>query len=108
MCWCNNTQIQNSINVLFCLPFCFSYFLLHFDSVTNSLPEIQDELKRDVDVVRHNIFAAEDNFIRPCQSGPCQWGELPNPDHERRVWKQRTMKKLYLDKIAIKKQLSKE
>ncbi|KAK7106924.1 small ribosomal subunit protein bS6m-like [Littorina saxatilis] len=78
-----------------------NYFLVHFDSPTNILPEVKDELKRDVDVVRHNIFSTEDHFRRPCLRGPCQFGELPNPDHERRVWKFRTLKKLHLTKKEV-------
>ncbi|KAK7503312.1 hypothetical protein BaRGS_00005577 [Batillaria attramentaria] len=75
-----------------------SYFLVHFDSSVNILPDVKDELKRDVDIVRHSIFRADEEFVRPCLKGPCQFGELPNPDHERRVWKRRLMKKLHLDK----------
>ncbi|XP_076444656.1 small ribosomal subunit protein bS6m-like [Babylonia areolata] len=73
-----------------------SYFLVHFDSPTSVLPEVKDEFKRDVDIVRHNVSSTEDSFVRPCLTGPCQFGELPNPDHERRVWKRRTLKKLNL------------
>ncbi|KAL8570935.1 hypothetical protein ACOMHN_023607 [Nucella lapillus] len=75
-----------------------SYFLVQFDSPTSTLPEVKDELRRDVDIVRHNIFSAENEVVRPCLRGPCQFGELPNPDHERRVWKKRTLKKLNLTK----------
>ena len=71
---------------------------MFFDSPTNVLPEVKDELGRDMDIVRHNVFAADEYFERPCLKGPCQFGELPNPDHERRVWKKRTLKKLHLTK----------
>ena len=71
---------------------------MHFDSSSNALAEVADEFKRDVDIVRHTIFSTEDDFEKPCLKGPCQFGELPNPDHERRVWKRRTLKKLHLSK----------
>ncbi|XP_041354202.1 28S ribosomal protein S6, mitochondrial-like [Gigantopelta aegis] len=71
-----------------------NYILIKFDGRTNSIMSIEDELKRDVDIIKPNIFREEEEFVRPCSKGPCVFGELPNPDHERRVWKRKALKKL--------------
>lgn len=76
----------------------YSYFLVQLDAPTNILPDVKDELQRDLDVIRHTCVRSDYTFPRPCLTGPCTFGELPNPDHERRVWKMKVQKKLHLTK----------
>merc|ERR1719367_2259583 len=62
-----------------------SYILVKFDSPTSLLKHVEEELHRDTDVIRKNIFDDEE-FVKPCLTGPCLFGELPNPDHEKTMW----------------------
>ncbi|XP_071113026.1 small ribosomal subunit protein bS6m-like [Haliotis cracherodii] len=73
-----------------------NYVLINFDSSPESVTNIQDDLKRDVDIIRPSILRRDEDFVRPCLRGPCLFNELPNPDHERRVWKRRVLKKVHM------------
>ncbi|KAK6168852.1 hypothetical protein SNE40_020024 [Patella caerulea] len=71
-----------------------NYFLLDVDISTNVIPDLRAYLHRDIDIVRPGILQKDLKFVRPCLEGECNFGELPNPDHERRVWKRKTLKKV--------------
>lgn len=48
--------------------------------------KLLEDLKRDTDIIRRNVFADEYRFDPPCLTGPCEFGEMKNPDHEKRIW----------------------
>ncbi|GAB1599737.1 28S ribosomal protein S6, mitochondrial-like [Argonauta hians] len=71
-----------------------SYFLINFDSPTNQIDDINDYLLRDVDIIKPGIVLSAKDDFRPCEYGPCVFGELTNPDHEKRIWRSRVLKRL--------------
>ncbi|CAL1542691.1 unnamed protein product [Lymnaea stagnalis] len=62
-----------------------NYILIKFDGSTQLPDQLKDIFKRDLDVIRRTVFA-EEEFVPPCLSGPCEFGEIKNPDHEKRLW----------------------
>ncbi|KAH9507259.1 28S ribosomal protein S6, mitochondrial [Bulinus truncatus] len=62
-----------------------NYILIKFDGSTNMFEPLSDIFTRDTDVIKRTIFL-EEEFVRPCLSGPCEFGEISNPDHEKRIW----------------------
>ncbi|KAK6986180.1 28S ribosomal protein S6 mitochondrial [Biomphalaria glabrata] len=62
-----------------------NYILIKFDASTKIHEPLMDIFSRDTDVIRKNMFS-EEEFVRPCLSGPCEFGEIKNPDHEKRLW----------------------
>ncbi|XP_005108269.3 28S ribosomal protein S6, mitochondrial [Aplysia californica] len=69
-----------------------NYILIQFDGATSLPTQLHEELRRDTDVIRRNVYT-DDEFVRPCLEGPCEFGELQNPDHEKRVWWSRVTKR---------------
>ncbi|CAI9726657.1 ribosomal S6, mitochondrial-like [Octopus vulgaris] len=74
------------------------YFLINFDSPTDKIVDLSEYLQRDVDIVRPGIILKKEEHLRPCEYGPCVFGELPNPDHEKRVWRTRVLKRLKISR----------
>lgn len=62
-----------------------NYVLIRFDGSTNLPKLIEEPMKRDSDVIRQAVFA-EREWVPPCLVGPCHFGEIQNPDHEKKIW----------------------
>ncbi|KAK2161995.1 hypothetical protein NP493_1548g00001, partial [Ridgeia piscesae] len=60
------------------------YFLVNFDSSGTVLPSLLDHLQRDLDIIRPRVLRKEEEVARPCEKGPCDFGEL-DEDKRRRV-----------------------
>ena len=48
-----------------------------------SISEVNDALKRDVDIIRCNLYHKRKTLKMPCEEGPCLWGEVTNEVHEK-------------------------
>lgn len=55
---------------------------------------MEREFKRDNTVIRASLDRKNEEFRRPCLDGPCVFGEIPDPLHEKRVYRRRTLKTL--------------
>lgn len=42
--------------------------------------------------MRNGIARKVEEFRRPCLDGPCQFGEIPDPMHEKRIYKKKVLK----------------
>jgi hypothetical protein len=75
---------------LLCLPFLFSYFIFYFQSPSSVVDDLNEELNRDVDIIRPAFLNRDvDRFQKPCEKGPCMWGEIPHPMHEKIIGKRK-------------------
>lgn len=64
--------------------FCsFSYFLINFDSPADAIKPIKDYMTRDSDIIRPRVLRKEEEVGRPCQDGPCDFGELDDEKRRR-------------------------
>ncbi|XP_063403841.1 small ribosomal subunit protein bS6m-like isoform X1 [Mytilus trossulus] len=70
------------------------YFLLNFDSPVESLKPIKQGFKEHRDVVRAGLERTDQVLQKPCLDGPCQFGEIPDPLHEKRIYRQKVTKRL--------------
>ncbi|XP_074662250.1 small ribosomal subunit protein bS6m-like [Tubulanus polymorphus] len=70
-----------------------NYFFVKFSSPITELVDLNEELGRDVDIIRRHIVAPDEPFDRPCKYGPCVWGEIPNPNYEKMIGKLRSFRK---------------
>ncbi|GFS12389.1 28S ribosomal protein S6 [Elysia marginata] len=62
-----------------------NYVLIKFDGSTH-LPQLLEEpMKRDSDLIRQTVFADRE-WVPPCLTEPCHFGEIQNPDHEKNIW----------------------
>ena len=61
----------------------FSYFLMNFDSPPEVPLELMDNLYRDGDIIRRRILRKEEEVGRPCDKGPCDYGELDDDKRKR-------------------------
>ena len=59
---------------LYCIY--FRYFLINFDSPVDTLVDLNDHLGRDLDIIRPRFLRKDEIFVRPCERGPCYWGEM--------------------------------
>lgn len=64
------------------------------DTPVEAIEDLTDNLQRDVDVIRPSILRKMEEFVAPCEKGPCQFGELINPDDDRRAWQKKILKSL--------------
>lgn len=62
-----------------------NYILIRFDGKTDIPLELENSFKHDMDVIRKSVFL-EEKWVPPCLTGPCEFGELKNPDHEKGIW----------------------
>uniref|UniRef100_A0A0B6Y7K6 Small ribosomal subunit protein bS6m n=1 Tax=Arion vulgaris TaxID=1028688 RepID=A0A0B6Y7K6_9EUPU len=62
-----------------------NYVLIRFDGNTLLPSQLNDVLRRDTDVIMKTVFLDE-VFTPPCTVKACEFGEIKNPDHEKRLW----------------------
>ena len=55
--------------------------MINFDCPGTPLVNLLDHLQRDLDIIRPRILRKEEEVSRPCEAGPCDFGEL---DEEKR------------------------
>lgn len=79
---------------------------MNFDSAPSLPAQLSDFLHRDIDIVRPTIVLKDDGFIPPCKltEQECNFGELENPDHEKRIWRGRIVRNLKLRHYDKKKE----
>ncbi|ESO89110.1 hypothetical protein LOTGIDRAFT_229034 [Lottia gigantea] len=74
-----------------------NYFTVDFDLSPNQMSTLRKVLLQDSDVVRPGIVHKEEKFVRPCVKNPeneCDFGELKNPDFEKRAWKKQILRRV--------------
>ena len=65
------------------------------DVSVENIRQVEREIVKDDIVIRSNILRAQKPFRRPCNTGiECNFGEIPIPDYEKRLWKNKNIKKL--------------
>ncbi|CAG5132592.1 unnamed protein product [Candidula unifasciata] len=62
-----------------------NYILIRFDGKTDIPAQLEGSFKYDTDVIKKRVFL-EEKWVPPCTTGPCEFGELKNPDHEKGIW----------------------
>ncbi|KAL4233454.1 28S ribosomal protein S6 [Mactra antiquata] len=70
-----------------------NYFCIQFNSSTDAMAKISKSYNDYDDVLRHGIVKNEVEPRRPCLDGPCQFGELKNPDHDRAAYTRRVLQR---------------
>ncbi len=88
----NYDQLSSIFKELYiCL---FSYFVVHFDASTEMLPIIKKDWNRNSNIVKSG-FDRREEFRKPCLDGQqCLFGDIPDPLHEKKMYKQKTTRKL--------------
>lgn len=69
------------------------YFCIQFDSGTKTMSKIAEIYKQTPEIVRIGIVKLQPEPRRPCLDGPCLFGELPNPDHDKTAYKRRVLQR---------------
>jgi len=72
-----------------------NYFSVKFDSPVSTLEPLRDHLQRDDDVLHNGILRTEEEIQRPCEIGPCDWGELTEEKRMRQELRTQTLIKKY-------------
>ncbi|XP_064629195.1 small ribosomal subunit protein bS6m-like [Lineus longissimus] len=67
-----------------------NYFIFNFQSPSAVVEDLNEELNRDVDVIRPAFLNRDvERFEKPCEKGPCIWGEIKHPMHEKIIGKRK-------------------
>ena len=53
------------------------------------------------EVIRTGVLKKQEETRRPCLDGPCLFGELPNPDHDRAAYTRKLMTKYKNKKVSV-------
>lgn len=68
-----------------------NYFCIQFESSVEAMEEINKKCSRTKEVIRCNILREQEPMRRPCLDGPCLFGEIPNPDHDRAAYTRKVL-----------------
>ena len=78
--------------------FFFRYFLVNYESPASIQFDIKEYLQQDLDVITPNIILRKEETTYSPDFIPCIFGELPNPEHEKRVWRSKILRQLKLSR----------
>ncbi|KAH3736272.1 probable 28S ribosomal protein S6, mitochondrial [Dreissena polymorpha] len=68
------------------------YFLLQFDSSVEGMRNLEKKYKNTAEIMKFGIIKREEEPRRPCLDGPCLFGELAHPEHERTAYKRKVLR----------------
>ncbi|XP_053397648.1 probable 28S ribosomal protein S6, mitochondrial [Mercenaria mercenaria] len=77
-----------------------NYFCIQFNSSSDAMCGIAQKYKHTKEIVRYGILKKEEEPRRPCLDGPCLFGELPNPDHDRAVYSRKVLRRFKNNKMS--------
>lgn len=60
-----------------------NYVIAHFDSSIESMHTLRSTLSRDTNLIRSKLLRKEEEVSRPCEHGPCDFGEMDNEMRKR-------------------------
>ena len=72
----------------------FSYIIIQFDSSAQSMLQLKETYKHDLDVIKTGIVVNEEEPRRPCLDGQCLFGELIHPEHDKLAYSKKTYRRL--------------
>lgn len=78
----------------------FSYFAIHFDSSVESMKKIAEDYRNTKQIIHFGVIRTQEEPRRPCLDGPCLFGELPNPEHEKTAYMKSVLGKLKNRRIS--------
>lgn len=74
------------------------YFLVNYESSAGIQSDIKEYLHRDIDVLAPNIILRKEEETYSPEFTPCIFGELPNPEHEKYLWRSKILRHLKISR----------